>query len=96
MPGLVVLGLGALLYGLVPRLVVSMLHAFVMWSFLVEIVGSSVLHARWLAHTSVLDPLGPVPASPLHWEAIGILLTFTVLTALGGLAAFERRDTLTS
>ncbi len=96
MPGLVVLGLGALLYGLVPRLVVPMLYAFVMWSFLVEIVGSSVLHARWLAHTSVLDPLGPVPASALQWRAIGLLLTFTVLAALGGLAAFERRDTLTS
>jgi ABC-2 type transport system permease protein len=96
MQGLVVLGLGALLYGLVPRLVVPMLYAFVMWSFLVEIVGSSVLHARWLAHTSVLDPLGPVPASALQWRAIGLLLTFTVLAALGGLAAFERRDTLTS
>jgi ABC-2 type transport system permease protein len=96
MPGLVVLGLGALLYGLAPRLVVPVLYAFVMWSFLVEIVGSSVLYAGWLVHTSVLDPLGPVPASALQWEAIGILLVFTVLAALGGLAAFERRDTLTS
>lgn len=94
LPGLVVLGFGALLYGIVPRLAVPVLYAFVLWSFLVEIIGSTVLHAHWLVHTSVLDRLGPVPATGLQWRAIAVFLLLAVLAALGGLAAFERRDTL--
>jgi ABC-2 type transport system permease protein len=94
-PGLLVLGLGACLYGLVPRLVVPVLYAFVLWSFLVEIVGSN-LHATWLLHTSVLDQLGPVPAAPPDWLTIVVILGISGLAVLAGMAAFERRDLLGS
>jgi ABC-2 type transport system permease protein len=90
-PGLVVLGLGAGLYGCVPRLAVPLLYAFVLWSFLVEIL-SGTLHAHWLVRTSVLDRLGPVPATGLDGAVVAVLLALTGLAAVGGFLAFERRD----
>jgi ABC-2 type transport system permease protein len=91
-PGLVVLGLGVLLFGVVPRLAAPLLYAFVLWSFLVEIVGADLLHAQWLAHTSILDRLGPVPASGLDLGVVGVLLALTAGAAFAGFVAFDRRD----
>jgi ABC-2 type transport system permease protein len=94
-PGLLVLGLGAGLYGLVPRLVVPLLSAFVLWSFLVEIIGST-LHASWLVHTSVLDLLGPVPAVAADWPRIGGVLAVGGLGVVCGMIGFDHRDLLES
>jgi len=41
-PALFVLGLGTLLYGLAPRLAAPVLYAAILWSLLVEIIGSSI------------------------------------------------------
>lgn len=42
MPGLFILGVGTLLYGLLPRLAVPILYAVILWSFLIEVIGSTV------------------------------------------------------
>jgi len=41
-PALFVLGPGTLLYGLAPRLAAPVLYAAILWSLLVEIIGSSI------------------------------------------------------
>jgi len=41
-PGLFILGVGTLLYGLLPRLAVPILYAVILWSFLIEVIGSTV------------------------------------------------------
>lgn len=94
-PGVVVLGLGAALYGVAPRLAVPLLYVFVLWSFLVEILAGT-LHAGWLVHTSVLDLLGPVPATGLDPRAVTGLLVLAALTMVVGLLTFERRDLATA
>lgn len=91
-PGLLVLGVGTLLYGLVPRVAVPVLYALVLWSFVVEIIGSSITANHWLLDTAVLSHLGPVPAASLDWAALAWLVGVGVLGALGGLGAFRRRD----
>jgi len=91
-PALFILGAGALLYGLIPRLAVPVLYALVLWSFVVEIFGSSLTTSHWLLDTAVLSHLGPVPASSLDWTAIAWLTGLGAIGALAGLAAFTRRD----
>lgn len=91
-PALFVLGVGTLLFGLVPRFAVPVLYALVLWSFLIEIVGTSITNNRWLLDTAVLSHLGPVPASSLDWTAIAWLAGLGGAAALAGLLAFERRD----
>lgn len=91
-PALFILGAGALLYGLAPRLAVPILYALVLWSFLIEIIGSDITGNHWLLDTALLSHLGPVPAASLDWTAIGALAGLCVIAALAGLAAFARRD----
>lgn len=91
-PALFVLGLGALLYGLVPRLAVPVLYTYVLWSFVIAIVGSTITTSHWLLDTALLTHLGPVPASSLNWIAIGWMLGIGVVATFAGLAAFNRRD----
>ena len=91
-PALFLLGLGTLLYGLLPRLAVPVLYALVLWSFLVEITGSSLTSNHWLIDTALLSHLGAVPATGVDWTAVGWLTGLGVICALAGLAAFRRRD----
>lgn len=91
-PALFVLGLGALLYGLVPRLAMPILYGLILWSFLIEIIGSSITSNHWLLDTALLTHLGPVPAANLNWTAITALTGMGVLAAAAGLTAFSRRD----
>ncbi|MFI5040766.1 MAG: hypothetical protein ACHQNA_02775 [Acidimicrobiales bacterium] len=91
-PALFVLGVGTLLFGLAPRLAVPILYGLVPWSFLIEIIGSSITTNHWLLDTAVLSHLGPVPATSLHWTAIAWLIGLGVIAALAGLAMFDRRD----
>ena len=91
-PALLVLGVGTLLFGLVPRLAVPILYGLVLWSFVVQIIGSSITTNHWLLDTSVLSHLGPVPATRLDWGAVAWLVGLGVITALAGFVAFDRRD----
>jgi ABC-2 type transport system permease protein len=95
-PALFVLGLGTLLYGLAPRLAAPVLYAAILWSFLVEIIGSSITSSHWLLDTAILTHLGPVPATGLRWGVIAWLTGFAVIAALAGLAAFSKRDLATA
>jgi ABC-2 type transport system permease protein len=70
-PALFILGVGTLLYGLVPRLAAPILYIVILWSFLIEIIGSSITSNHWLLDSAVLTHLGPVPATSLNWTAIG-------------------------
>ncbi len=91
-PALLVLGVGTLLYGLSARLAVPILYALVLWSFVVQIVGSSITTNHWLLDTSVLSHLGPVPATRPDWGAVAWLVALGVITGLAGLLVFDRRD----
>ena len=91
-PALLVLGLGTLLLGIAPRLAMPLLYALVLWSFLIEVVGTSITSSQWLLDTALFTHVGPVPAASLDWEAMGILTGLGLIAALAGLAAFRRRD----
>ena len=91
-PGLFVLGVGALLYGVVPRLAGPVLYVLVLWSFLVEIIGTSITSNHWVLDTAILTHLGPVPAADLHWTAIASLVGAAAIAAIVGATAFTRRD----
>ncbi len=91
-PALLVLGLGTLLLGVAPRLAMPLLYTLVLWSFLIEIVGTSITSSQWLLDTALFTHVGPVPAASLDWPAMGILTGIGLLAALAGLTAFARRD----
>lgn len=91
-PALLILGVGTLLYGLAPRLAAPLLYVLVLWSFLVQVVGSSITDNHWVLDTAVLSHVGPVPATSLEWTAVAWLTGLGLAATLAGLAAFQRRD----
>ncbi|HET9739381.1 MAG TPA: hypothetical protein VFP78_14790 [Solirubrobacteraceae bacterium] len=91
-PALLVLGLGTLLLGVAPRLAMPLLYTLVLWSFLIEIIGTSITSSQWLLDTALFTHVGPVPAAGLDWPAMGILTGLGLIAALAGLAAFAHRD----
>lgn len=93
-PGLLIIGLGGLLYALAPRIAVPAAYALILWSFLLEIIGSSITGNHWLLDTAVLGHLGPVPATGLNASAVGALLALGAVAGLIGLATVSVRDLL--
>jgi ABC-2 type transport system permease protein len=91
-PALFVLGLGTLLFGLVPRLALPVLYGVVLWSLLIEIIGTTITTNHWLLDTALISHIGPVPATTLNWTAITWLTGLGLMAALAGLGAFQRRD----
>ena len=57
-PALLVLGVGTLRSGWSRARAVPMLYGMVLWSFIVEIIGSNLTTNQWLLDTSVLTHLG--------------------------------------
>jgi ABC-2 type transport system permease protein len=90
--GCLVLGIGTMLFGLVPRLAVPLLYAFVLWSFLAQILGTSITDRDWVLNTSLLANLDPVPASPFNVAAVAALIAVALIGAVVGTVAFRRRD----
>jgi ABC-2 type transport system permease protein len=91
-PAVLVLGIGALTYGLVPRLVSPVLYGLVVWSFVIEIIGPSLKANHWLLDTAILSHIEPAPASNPNWTAVLWLITLGAVCAAAGTVAFNRRD----
>jgi ABC-2 type transport system permease protein len=91
-PGVFLLGVGVLAFGVVPRLAGGLTYGVVVWSFLVEIISAVANSNHWLRDTSLLLHITPAPAAAPDWTAAGWLVALGLLAAGAGLAAFTRRD----
>ena len=95
-PAAVVLGLGALTLGLVPRATATVVYGYLGWSLLVVIVGGIGATDHWVLDTSVLHQMSASPAVPVDWTADGIMAAVALATAAVGLVAFAHRDVVTA
>jgi ABC-2 type transport system permease protein len=91
-PALFVLGLGTLLFGLMPRLARPAAYAVVAWSFLVELLGSLVKANRWLLDLSLFHHIAPAPASNPIWRTAIVMVVLAAGAVACGTWAFRRRD----
>jgi len=91
-PGLAVLGLGVLAYGVVPRVASRAAYVVVGWSFLVQLIATLVTNNRLLLDSSVLTHLAPVPATSADWTSMAGLVLVGALAAGVGVLGFRGRD----
>lgn len=91
-PALFVLGIGVLIFGVSPRLVSPVVYGLVAWSFIIEIIGSSMNASHWLLDTAVLSHIVPAPAADPNWIAVAWLAGLGIVGAVIGSVAFSRRD----
>lgn len=91
-PAIFVLGAGALVLGLRPRLSAPVAYAIVAWSFLVNMVGALIKGNRWLRETSLFAHMALAPAAKPDWETAAVIVLLGVGAATVGVLAFQRRD----
>lgn len=89
------LGLGALLYGLWPRLAVIGMYIVIIWSFLIDIIGSVVTLNDLVIKSSLFHYIVLSPAAIPDWKTFGSLLGFGIVMAAIGIFAFTKRDIIT-
>jgi ABC-2 type transport system permease protein len=90
--GLCLLGLGALAWGIVPRLASAAVYGILAWAFLVELLGGIVKSNHWLLDTSILHQLAPSPAVAPDWTSGAVMIGIGVVAAALGAAVFAHRD----
>ena len=86
------LGVGALAWGITPRLASGAVYGVLAWSFLVELLAGVVNSNHWLLDSSIFHQLTPAPAVAPDWTSGIIMMSIGVGCALLGTLAFHHRD----
>jgi ABC-2 type transport system permease protein len=89
---LCVLGLGALVFGVAPRLTAIAVYGIIAWSFLVELLAGLVNANHWLLDTSIFFQMNPAPAVAPDWTSGLVMVAVGALGVAIGAVAFARRD----
>lgn len=91
-PILFIVGLGVLCYGWRPRLAAPVVYGALLWSFILDLVGSTVTLNHALANTSFFRHLALTPAVHPQWGISIIAMAGGVILAAIGFYLFTRRD----
>jgi putative exporter of polyketide antibiotics len=91
-PLLFTLGIGVLLYGFKPRLAVPIAYAYLVWSFAIDLVGSTVALNDIVQKSSIFHYISLVPAESPDWKASWILLALGTVLVIAGSYLFNHRD----
>jgi ABC-2 type transport system permease protein len=91
-PAAFLLGAGACVFGLRPRVAVGAVYALLGWSALIDLVGGFFAQNGWVLDTSLFHHMASAPAVAPDWRANGVLLGLGLVGMLLGAAAFGHRD----
>ncbi len=91
-PAALLLGIGVLAFGYVPRLTAVICWGLLAWAFLLDMLGSAVKVNHWLMDTSLLYHPALAPARSPDWRIAGTYLAIGCAAALLGGWRFTRRD----
>ncbi len=89
---LLFLGLGALVYALLPRASAAINYGLVTLAFVWQLFGGVLDAPRWLLDLTPFEHVGLVPAEPFRATAAGLMVAIALVCALAAVAIFRRRD----
>lgn len=90
--GIFCFGCGVLAFGFAPRLTAIVAYGVLVWSFLIDTLGTGLNLNHWILDTSLLHQLALVPAVNPDWRVIVTLAGLGLLLAIIGGYRFNRRD----
>jgi ABC-2 type transport system permease protein len=91
-PGvLVLLGMAALLFGVLPR-AIGVIWAVIGFSLFVALVGALMDLPQWLRNLLPTEHTGQPPLDSISWTTTMLLLVVAAGLAMTGLAGFRQRD----
>ena len=90
-----IVGIGALLFGVRPRWA-TMAWTGLAWAFFVAMFGALLELPQWLMDLSPFQHTPPLPADPVRLLPLALLSSVAAALVVGGLAGFRRRDLVTA
>jgi ABC-2 type transport system permease protein len=91
-PAALLLGIGMLTVGFVPRFTSIVCWGLLAWAFLLDMLGSAIKVNHWLMDTSLLYHTALAPAVNPDWRIVGTYLAVGGIAALLGGWRFTCRD----
>jgi ABC-2 type transport system permease protein len=91
-PAVLVLGVGTLAHGVAARTAATVAYTIVVWSFIVELIGSVVKFNHYLLDTSIIHHVAAAPAVDPRWDAAAVMVGLGVVAAFAGAIALQHRD----
>ena len=89
---LVVLGIGAVVLAVAPRVAARAVYGVVVWSLLVDLLGSLVSSVRGLDRLSLFHYMALAPAEHVHSLTVVLTLAVAAMLCLIAMWVFDRRD----
>lgn len=86
------LGLGILVYGVLPRFSVILMYLIITWSFLIDLISSAATLDDWLLKSSLFHYLSFNLAQWPDWQTFSWLVGLGFIMAVIGIFGFTRRD----
>jgi polyether ionophore transport system permease protein len=93
---LLVLGLAALAYALLPRAGTAIGYGLVVVAYLWQLFGSLLGAPRWLVDATPFAHVGAVPAQPFRVAAALVMVAIGALAGLCAIGVFARRDLMSA
>ena len=90
---MVLFGVSLMVFGFYPRAVSIVGQSLLAWSFLLELIGSTLKLNHYLLDTSFLHHMAFAPAASPRGGQNLLLLGIAAVLSLAGLFGFNRRDT---
>ena len=89
---LLIIGFGTLLYGIAPRLATLGMYAVIVWSFLIDMIGSVVKLNDIFTNSSLFHYISVSPTAAPDWNTYVWLACLGLLMMLIGTIIFTKRD----
>lgn len=86
------LGLGTLVYGILPRFAVIVMYLVITWSFIIDLVSSVVSLDEWLLRSSLFHYMTFNVGEWPDWQTFGWLSGLGAAMAIAGIYLFTQRD----
>ncbi len=86
------LGIGALAWGLAPRVASYAVYGVLAWAFLIELLAGIAISNHWLLDTSIFHQFTAAPVQAPNWSSGGAMIATGVVAAALGTVAFAHRD----
>jgi putative exporter of polyketide antibiotics len=91
-PIFLLVGIGTVLYGLLPRIAIISMYAVIIWAFVVDVLKSFFSLGDFIDKTSLLHYVSFAPTTAPDWSTFAWLVGLGVIMACVGIWAFSQRD----
>lgn len=85
-------GVGTLLYGMWPRIATAGMYVIIIWSFVIDLLGSVITLSDIVTKSSLFHYIASSPSQSPDWPTFLWLSTLGIIFAAAGIFAFSKRD----